>query len=859
MRKVLSFVLVLTLVLSSFSMAFASEASESLSDIAGNANEEAITVDFNLGIIDGMGDGTFAPDQAVTRAQFAAMITRALAIPDSALAGYTTTTFKDTSGYGWAVPYLAFCQSKGILVGDGYGNVMPGRTVSVNEAMTMVMRAVGYTNNSAALVGVWPANYVSLAQNNDLYDDVATTVTVNRANAAQIIYNALTVDKVEVASDGKTTVLSDRTNSNEDKWKIVNMLTTGLNCYSKVVTISGDEETQINLRTYVGQKVTAFFNKDDEIVAIYSVESDAITGDFEKAAVVKTSGTSIVLASDSWTFEGDDDVNYTIKDREVYEDFILNGESYSKLPYDLDADTTVTINGDISGKNIKRIDTLSTWIDSNAKKVKAADVTSIKDDQALLGSDFTTLKDGSIDKNSFQLEGVKSLDDIKADNIVAVYEKGADGDIVKVAVGTKVVEGVVKSTKSSGKKLVVDGATYERSSLQGSKEISDKKVEAGDTVKLYLDADGDVYTYDVTGGGNNDYAALMNSDNKYDKVKLYTEDDDSAWYELAGDVKIKDFDNVTTFVGTTSDDAIGLISYGLNSKGKVDSASTALAFNADTATVSGLTLKFVDENGKSGSYKIDPDCAVYGVTADGTDVDGYVKIGDVETGKDLGKIVFMVDDEDKDNQKSVVAMLVNAKDTSKSSSDAYAVVHEIQSTKNDDGNKAQEVFGLIDGASLDKTTNDTGIAQEGAVKADQMGTVWKVKFDSAGYIDEMTLVKAGMAKAAQGIATIGYNEAPQGVSVTAIDDNNLKVDFDKASLGIDADDWHSIAPDAVVYKATLDGDSLDVYKVSNVSAIHEGYYVWLYNTIDDDDSAASDGYDVVVYLTGSDYAKWDKK
>ena len=126
------------------------------------------------------------------------MLTRALNIPDSALAGYTTTSFLDTAGYTWAVPYLAFCQSKGIMLGDGAGNVMPGRTITVNEAMTMALRAIGYTANSSLLVGTWPSNYVSIAQNNDLYDDVEASTTVDKASAAQIIYNLLTVQKVAV-------------------------------------------------------------------------------------------------------------------------------------------------------------------------------------------------------------------------------------------------------------------------------------------------------------------------------------------------------------------------------------------------------------------------------------------------------------------------------------------------------------------------------------------------------------------------------------------------------------------------------------------------------------------------------------
>ena len=83
--------------------------------------------------------------------------------------------------------FLTFCESKGIMLGDGNGNAMPGRTITVNEAMTMTLRALGYTNNSSALIGTWPSNYVTLGQTVGLYDDVATDSTINRESAAQVI------------------------------------------------------------------------------------------------------------------------------------------------------------------------------------------------------------------------------------------------------------------------------------------------------------------------------------------------------------------------------------------------------------------------------------------------------------------------------------------------------------------------------------------------------------------------------------------------------------------------------------------------------------------------------------------------
>ena len=846
MRKVLSFVLVLALVLSSFSMAFAgTEATNSLSDIAGHANVEAITVDFNLGIIDGMGDGTFAPDQAVNRAQFAAMITRALAIPDSALAGYTATTFKDTAGYSWAVPYLAYCQSKGILVGDGAGNVMPGRTVSVNEAMTMVLRAIGYTNNSAALVGVWPANYVTLAQNNKLYDKVATNVGVTRANAAQIIYNALTVDKVEVASDGKTTVLSDRSNDSESKWKLVNMLTTGLNCYSKSdVTIAGDEDTQINLKAYIGQTVTAFYNDDDEIVAIYSVDSDSVTGEFEKDVQLVNSNGAVVLSTGGVKLEGDDDVDYIVKKTIDDITYIVNGqeltgnEIQTGLGKEITSDTSIAINGDVDGKNIKDIYSITKWKETNAKKVKTADINSLKD-QSLLGSDFTTLKDGSIDKNSFELIGVKSLDDIKADNVVAVYEKGTDGkgDIIRVEVGTKVVEGKVTTTKSNNEKIVVSGTTYEKSDLTGADDIT--KIAAGDDVKLYLDSKGDVYKYDQTSGSNDKYAVVMDYDSKYDKVKLYTTDDESAWYEYTSDADEASF--VTK--SATGIDNFSLVAYGVNNKGKIDTATTAgVHKNTTWATVAGLTLQ-VDSavDGKT-SFKIDSDCAVYGIDpANGGDVDSYVKIGDVDTGVSLGAIAYILDD---DNY--VVALMLDKDHTNATSEDSYAVVSEVNSTTNTDEDAVEQVIGFVDGAALDKLTNDKNVAKDKA----QLGVLWKIEFDSAGLVKKLSKP----ANDAKGVTTLDKDTYANGITVAAIDDNNIQLTGSGVSTVDDI--WMPVATGAKVYRAVLDKDGkLDVYKTSDVSSINAGYKVWLYNTTDDDDSKAADGYDVVIYVTKADADK----
>ena len=80
MKKVLSLVLVLAMILGSFSMVFASQYSD-VKDTAEYA--EAVSVLSGLGVVGGFPDGTFKPEEGVTRAQMATMIVNALGLPVS--------------------------------------------------------------------------------------------------------------------------------------------------------------------------------------------------------------------------------------------------------------------------------------------------------------------------------------------------------------------------------------------------------------------------------------------------------------------------------------------------------------------------------------------------------------------------------------------------------------------------------------------------------------------------------------------------------------------------------------------------------------------------------------------------------
>lgn len=147
MRKVLSFVLVLSLVLGSFSMAFAATPATGFSDMNGEASAEAVSVLSDLGVVSGYPDGEYKPENIVTRAEMSVFVIGALGLTD-----YVTTSakssFPDMAGYGWAEGYIAYAESLGILSGYPDGTFKPGNTVTYDEVASMLVRALGYSAES---------------------------------------------------------------------------------------------------------------------------------------------------------------------------------------------------------------------------------------------------------------------------------------------------------------------------------------------------------------------------------------------------------------------------------------------------------------------------------------------------------------------------------------------------------------------------------------------------------------------------------------------------------------------------------------------------------------------------------------
>lgn len=109
-------------------------------DVAGNLNAAAIEKAAAAGIVNGYEDGTFRPDNKVTRAELAVMVSRALKLQTGGSAASD-----DASIPAWAASSVAALKEAGFLDGVAAGSFEAGKTVTAGEAAKVIAAATGKT------------------------------------------------------------------------------------------------------------------------------------------------------------------------------------------------------------------------------------------------------------------------------------------------------------------------------------------------------------------------------------------------------------------------------------------------------------------------------------------------------------------------------------------------------------------------------------------------------------------------------------------------------------------------------------------------------------------------------------------
>ena len=458
----------------------------------------------SLGVVNGYTDGSFKPNDTVTRAEMAKMI-YVLRTGNSDASAYNDdySTFADIKGH-WARGYVKYCQSLGIIAGQSATKFAPDQTVTAQEAAKMLLVTLGYDAQKAGLVGMtWASKTNALADENGLLDDVNTSFTgpCPRQYAAQLIYNAIDAATVVWRDDAYTKynyngkenpTIGEKYMSLSKTVGILEDVTkdTDKDTYTLSVDKNADESTGKGLSTFTKvakdysalkyQKVKVLYKDKDNVFGVYSMTDDntVVSTVMDK---VKMDGTKVKVAGTKYTIASSSTV------------YVNGVDTHTAIA------SWVTTNAE--GKNIGRASSVQAISNDDSNKINILKVTTYDVKKVTyVGTDY--INAGGSRKN----DAWNYPSDIKKDDYAVLSTAKNYADDKGLITKAETVEGKVVGTK--GNDEVKIGDTWYTADYKSGSTVIDNWPKSGATVKLVL-VNGFVKLVDTVTAGTADMAMVI--------------------------------------------------------------------------------------------------------------------------------------------------------------------------------------------------------------------------------------------------------------------------------------------------------------------------------------------------------------
>jgi len=569
LKKVLALVTVVAVLLTCVPAVFASDYSD-VSDNASYA--EAVEMLSKLGIFAGYEDGTFQPDKNITRAEAAAVITRFLAQEETAKTMAGATIFTDMGEAQWATGYVNFGVQKGYIQGMGDGTFRPNDPVTYEQIVKMIVAALGYTLKAEDLGGYPSGYLSVASQEEITKGTSGANGAAPRSTVARLLYNALDVSKMQVdkyisngdkeyTEYGKTVLKEDH---KVDKYvaivgntSMVNMQdtkedpTVDLYYTEKNGTKSIDNTVigtanrirvgESNALKYLGYMVTAYV-REDEVTGKDTII--AITPKTNKNDVLTVSAANIDKYERNTVFYWKNkDADKKATEIELNDPTVITNNN-SGSPSDLNGEingvvTFISYDGNtnngyefviISSYDaefvIDEIDAENYTISAIQESITgvSAGVYNVdpEDDDAV----YTYIKDGK----------TVSFEDLEEGDTVSVIADRDEKNIVFYVSSAKATGAVTKASSTTPVKYTIDGTAYE---AKDGVEIA-----VADEGTFYVNVDGIIVYADTTSDAEGNYGYFIAADSKpsfgkdYWSIEFVDENGNDVKATLAARVKV---------------------------------------------------------------------------------------------------------------------------------------------------------------------------------------------------------------------------------------------------------------------------------------------------------------------------------
>lgn len=726
-----------------------------------------------LEIFEGDEKGNFNPDSTITRAEMAAIVCRAKGLESAAKGAKGVTPFNDVSASHWASGYINLASQNGIINGYGDGNFGPEDTVTYNQAVKMLVCALGFEPMASAKGG-WPTGYLVVANTYKINEGASNTAL--RKNIATLVYNALStpmMDQTSYGANAEYQVLDGR-GGRDYKTVLSEMdiyIATGVvgsKSYDEIefdVTIDsddgefdeGDTESFVingsDIANYQHQNVDVYVKKTSR--KAYKVIS--VAAGVEGASLTIISDDIKEYANNKLTYYISSSNSKTktlkIKAEPLVE---LNMSEYDGSLTDLLDEEDIELKfientGDSTYDAIiatKYISTRVEYVDASRDKImlQGRTITLNFDDE-----DVTTILE---DDRGNPLE----LDDFKEDDVVAVVSDNENFknyiDYIRIIkLRNAVVRGSVDSafTSNGNRYVVIDDEEFIDS--------TGKTLSVGDEGIFFVGMTGKIIDFDGSSVGK-DYAYVLEAALAKDPfstgkwmVKLLTMDDGIVTYTLtdaANDYFVSTYaekigintatDESQLYANLTNSekaDPDRLVTFKTNAKGYIKSIESAYKEGTSVADISASRDEYNDRTQIIGGRILEDDAVVFNLISQNAENTYATDISYlVDEGKYSG---FVFADTDYENS----VMVVTQGESDFAEEIGFAIVTKVATINDADKNSITKVTFVQnekEGTLYFDSESDNKAGAYDAYEDLELGDVFAYNANSKGYVSEYVVI-----------------------------------------------------------------------------------------------------------------------
>ncbi len=545
-------------------------ASAAFSDVnETNAYYEAITALVDDGTINGYEDGTFKPDNTITRAEFSKLLA-IKTTPSAQTFTQTTTAFPDVAAEHWANAYIAYAASVGAVNGYPDGTFKPENPVTYGEAVKMIICGMGYGTAVDTTLQPWHKGYIELALQIGLTKN-AMSLGDNpapRGIVAQLVYNIASTRVIEQKPNGQWGVSDNPDDTFDNKVDNVQSgkgVLLGVTDYSldgstvgrnrvqiddKIYEIGGNLDIDTIKANYLGQHVEFAYNKSEvtritkssgynseitiEPWQIYDITSGRIEYNADRDAYYDNEVTKLSFASGMYIIYNSQIIN-------------RNDNTFDKVAkFDIDTGSIRFISNDGNDGNAELaiVESYDTYFVGSVTTQN--DTTTIVDQNNTAVTVAVDADDAEGKVKKVSSKGGQaadfSLSSIAKKSVVCVAQPhGSSKDGTSVMVSTATVTGEVTEFSDDYETIIIKSQNYEVSpyyeALASDPLHADIKFTQGDSGKFYLDHLGRIVYFEKNVSANPyglvlAFASSDDMNDSKDWIKILTSTNNAPEYVI---------------------------------------------------------------------------------------------------------------------------------------------------------------------------------------------------------------------------------------------------------------------------------------------------------------------------------------